>query len=172
MCGLYLYWGGEMNNKSQIELFIAVLLAFASCILVLGAFLYSSLDFSNNSKIISDIIAENQASENYVIQEATFITGEAIRQAKDLGEEEIKNKIMKIAEANDLRLINLGNFFGKMRNKEFQFYTLQNKKGYALEVDELFVESKTKGNKMHKDFDLYIEFDNSGKIIRFINKSK
>jgi len=148
-------------NRKGVELAILLLPLIALVFSGLALFLFISFsgEFKGGSGELDIIIADSIFAKRYVIAEAKLIAQETIASGGDL-----EKKFLEIAGEKDLNLGIAGNFFGKIRNNEFNFDRLG--ENYILEVDDLFVKSEIGKNSIKKNFDLLLEFDSEGKVLR------
>ena len=106
----------------------------------------------------------------YVLVESELIAYETINCVgcvkTDLKEkfQEVNKKINEGLEyTSENRYPGSGNFFGKIRGGDFEFK--MDGVNYVLEIDGLFVKSKVGEMEIVRDFDLEMEFDQSGKLV-------
>lgn len=177
--------GAWMNKRGDIPTFMVFVCAITLSIIALWGF----FGFANDGK---KILSETSELSNkidfmyyYIINTAETICRETISgfDARELGDFMIGvdgatlerfRKISSDWENNvsrkNLMDENSGNFFAKIRNKEFKFNVAfggaNNANKYVFKADNLFVIAKSGESEIVKRFDLIIEFDSSGKVIR------
>ena len=148
-----------MNRKGHIPTYLLILIAIA---LSIGA-LFAFASFSNKEEIraqeLAEIMAEVNFGQNYALKSAELIGAGAIENGG-----EMKEQFMIIAAERELRIESAGNFFGKIRSGDFSF--TKDGKEYILRVNGLFAQSERGLNKVRRDFDIVIKFDENGNVVK------
>lgn len=148
-----------MNKKSQVAIIAFVLAAF----LIAGIPIYNELTFSNNfnshEQELNSVLTNVQFNKNYIISEAKLIGEETLLKCPSCSVEQLKQKFKEIANQTEtnFRYDGAGNFYGKIRNNEFNI--VQENGKYLLKIPGLFVESESGFNKIRKNFDLNINLN-------------
>lgn len=151
--------GKRRGNISLILLFIVALILVITTLI---SFLSFNKDFDGKSGEISDIISRVEFGKNYVLEIAEISGKKAILDAGIEGE--LKNKFMEIVGERDFRIEEAGNFFGKIRNSEFKF---DKEEGiFVLDIKGLFVQAEEGASKIKNNFDLHIEFNDKGEVVK------
>lgn len=151
-----------MKRKGNVPTIMLVIVALVLTTATLLAFIGSDKNFGNQSRELSEITSEVDFNYNYILKTAELIGEDAIKSGGD-----VRENFIEIAGKRDLRIEDMGNFFGKIRNDEFKFDKLG--EGYVLEVDGLFVsaqKSESKQDRIKRNFSIKMEFDKDGKLIK------
>ena len=143
-----------------MPLLMLILVALALSLVALFIFISSEKNFGQFSQDISLLLSDVNFAHQYVLKSAGLIGSEAIKRGGDNAQDEF----VIIAAERNLRLDSVGNFFGKIRNKEFIF----SREGelYKLEINELFVRAEQGDNKIERKFDIEMYFDSDGNVKR------
>lgn len=152
------------NKKAQVHFGLLVVIAIILSLAALYAMASFNESFEEKSREFSDVISEIEMNEKFVISLTKEIVKEVILSCRDCSENQIKEKFKELVNERDLRIEELGNFFGKIRNDEFSL-TKENEE-YKLEVNSLFVKSKKGYNEITRNFDICLLFDKEGNFVR------
>lgn len=151
------------NRKSgNVPIILLFIVALVLVITTLFSFLTFNNDFGKQSKEMADIASKVEFGNMYVFKIAEISGKDAILSGTSEGD--LKNKFMEIAEKRDYRIEETGNFFGKVRNGEFSFDMKDRR--YILEIKGLFVQAEEWANKIKRNFDMHIEFNDKGEVIK------
>ena len=150
---------GLYEKKGNVPTILLFMVALGLMVMTLFAFAgYNDLR-NNLSHAISNAVSEAEFNYKYIVKTAELAGKEAIVESKP---EEVKENFIKITALKDMRMDNLGNLFGKIRNREFVF---EKRRGlFVLEIDDLFVRAQSGKNKIKRNFDLVIEFRENGEV--------
>lgn len=147
----------RMNKKGDVPTILLFIIALVLAVYSLFVFITFDRGFGGNSKLLSDMIIEAEFYKQYAKESAKLIVEQS---EGDVG------KMADIAAARGEIFEFPGNFFAKMRNKEFQ---LDNN---ILRVSGLFVKSERTNektgykNEIKRNFDLCMEFDSNYKYVQ------
>jgi hypothetical protein len=154
-----------MYKRGQVGELLIILLVLGGVGGALLAMLSFDKDLDNQSEEISMMLEEIEFSEKYIVMSAGLIGMDVI----SFGARDLVKEYMSVANERDLRLGIGGNFFGKIRSGEFRFEKIGDE--YVLDLEGVVIESEFGRNKIARDFNLVIVFDNGGEIKdTFINK--
>ena len=148
----------KQNKRGNVALGI---LFFAGVFLMVSSlfvFLTASGNFESSSNELSEMMFEIDFAERYVIENSKVVGREAIKSDGNPRD----NFIEGMAE-RDLRFVGAGNFFGKIRTGDFVFK--EQDEGYILEIRDVFVIAEKENNKIRRNFDILIEFDEDGNVL-------
>lgn len=154
----------KKGDVATILLFIVALVLSVSALFIFASF---GNDIEDISKYHNNILEDLERNYNFVIEESQIIAGDVIIKCNLCSNEELKRNFTIVAEGRE-RNIGNGNFFGRARNGDFDFY--RNGENYILNMSDLFVNGKKDYSSIKRNFNLTMEFDKEGKVIRFINK--
>jgi hypothetical protein len=143
------------NKKGQVHLFILVLVALGLVIASLFAFYTFNRNLGVHSQETSKMMLEIGFGQDYVLESAKLIVLEMNKSKADLSAE-----FKEIAALHDIQLEPTSNFFGKVRNGEFEFGSKG--EGYELNVTGLFVKASEGVNSVTRNFTLCMEFNAEG----------
>lgn len=150
------------KNRGNISLILLFIVALILAITTLISYISFNKDFDGKSGEISDIISRVEFGKKYVVDIIEISGKKAILNAGIEGD--LKNKFMEIVEERDYRIMESGNFFGKVRNREFRF---DKEEGiFVLEIKELFVQSDEGASKIKSNFNIRIEFNDKGEVVK------
>ncbi len=153
---------------------VAIILLFVVALVLSVSALFIFASFGNNIENVSrnhnNVLESLDANYSVVIEESRIIARDVIVKCNLCSNEELKRDFTTLAEKREGKFGSNwnGNFFGRIRNGDFDFY--RSGENYFLNVSELFVTGKKDYSSMKRNFNLTIEFDKEGKVIRFINK--
>jgi len=147
------------SRKGNVPIILLFIVALILVITALLNFLSFSGSFEIQSQQIADIMSRVEFGKSYVYSIAEISGKESI-----LSGEDFRKKFKEIVDNRDFRIGETGNFFGKIRNGEFKFE--KSNEGYILEVDGLFVQIEKGANKIRRNFDLRVEFDEKGAVLK------
>tara|TARA_Y100000310_G_scaffold337105_1_gene423298 strand:- start:666 stop:1166 length:501 start_codon:yes stop_codon:yes gene_type:complete len=150
-----------MNKRGDIPTILLFIVALILAVYALFAFASFEDEVVFKSKEASNAVEKLNFNENYVFINAQFFGEESVKNCINCDEEKLKERLkLEITEINDnYRYEGAGNFFLKVRQKEFKF------KDRVLQINGLFVKGEEGDNKLINIFDLKIEFDSDGKVL-------
>ena len=153
-----------MNRKGQIALVLLPIVALVFSGVALFSFVSFDDSFETQSSEISEMISDVELSEVYIFK----IVEISAREVIGSGSSNLKNDFKEEIAKRDLRTIYSGNFFGLVRNDNFEFYKVG--ESYILKVEGVSLFSKKEFNSMRRNFDLEIEFDSEGNVHNKLKK--
>jgi len=138
-----------MNRRGDMPTILLFVIALVLVLVTLFAFITFSGDFGGKSKDLGIMMSEISFAHDYVFAKAEFIAEKAIEQGGT------KEKFIEITAAEDekFRYDSIGNFYGKIRNGDFEFQE-EEPGNYVLEIKGLFVKSEKEGNSIKRNFNL------------------
>jgi len=146
-----------MNRKGDVPLIIMVVVTLALIVTLLFVFLTFKDSLNARSSEYSKLSSGLEFNYQYVVSTAKVIVKETYTSddpaVMDL---DYKDRVIAIADKYDYNIKGEGNFFGKIRNGDFEF------DGDNFKVSDLFVTSEFKANNAKRVFDLCLEFDAVG----------
>ncbi|MFH1290515.1 MAG: hypothetical protein ABIH92_03845 [Nanoarchaeota archaeon] len=149
-----------MNRKGQIA---TTLLVIAALILS-GMALYTMISFNDDIRLQSAVLNRltNDAVllEEYVLEQAKVFGKDLVLTCPSCSREELKVKGQEFDVRRKTRPDGIGNFYGKLRNGEFTFKEQEG--NFTLEIPNLLVQPEYKSNKIRRNFDLCLEFNQTG----------
>tara|TARA_Y100000310_G_scaffold242604_1_gene246767 strand:- start:212 stop:727 length:516 start_codon:yes stop_codon:yes gene_type:complete len=151
----------RMNRRGQFPLILLVVITLTLVLIALFSFASFSNELGRPSKAFADVMFEVDFAELYVVEKAS-LTVENTVNCDNCVETDLKKKFMEVADKHDLKYLSAGNFFGKIRNGEFNFSIVGGE--YVLEINDLFVKSEKGRNEIVRDFDLTMRFDSLGEL--------
>jgi len=153
-----------VNKRAQVP----TILAFVIAIALSGAALFVMASFKGDlelqSQEISELMSEADFLEKYLAEQAKIITKETIDGCFACSDSELEEYLKTIAESHDLEVPGQGNFYGEIRNNNFNFGIGQNQ-GTTLAVPNLFVISQRGENKITRNFNICLIFDSKGDFV-------
>jgi len=166
------------NRKGQLSIILLFVVALALVGMTLFTFVSFKGDFDLTSTELSDLVVDLEFKYQYVLSEAELISQSAItskvieriEEVETPYESEVdnpKNKYVIIAsEREKARVEGSYNFFKKARDRdfEFEFNDVDNK--YVLSIENLFVKSESGESSITRNFDLFMEFDSNGNVLK------
>jgi hypothetical protein len=111
----------------------------------------------DKSKDMGGVLEGVEFNQRYIFAEAELFAQQSIIRGGDL-----KENFKSFAQASDFGVQSFGNFYGKIRNGEFEIKT--DNGGYVLEIKNLFIVSRRGMNEIKRNFNVTIEFDENGKV--------
>jgi hypothetical protein len=144
-------------NKKGIATTIAVFVIFVAALALVFAFISFDSSIKKEVESMGKPVQDAEFIENYVVQESALIAQESIKKGGD-----IKSNFIEIAGKRDFEIEDFGNFFGKIRNSEFEFE--KKDEGYVLEFKEIFISTKTGENSVKRNFDFSAKFGEAGEL--------
>lgn len=148
-----------MNKRGDtptILLFVFAIILSTTALIVFVSFPES---FESESREVNKMLNEIRFNERYVEAEALMIAREAIRG----GRGDVKLAFRNIAEEKYLGYGGAGNFFGKIRNDEFDFEKATGV--YVLKVKGLFVSAEKGENSIRRNFEMEIKLNENGEKV-------
>ncbi len=155
-----LFEKNKMSRKGQIAILMLFVVAIVLVIASLVSFVNFPRDFGDRSILVSRAIAGVQAGEDYVVGISKIITKETISRKSDIPQTDF----MEVANRKDYGVQEAGNFFGKIRNSDFEFSMISGEK-YLLKIEGLFVQAEYGFNLIKRNFDLCMLFDKDGNYL-------
>src|SRR3989344_890415 len=143
-------------KRGQVQYFLFALLAVVIFLTAIYIMLSFNSDFKESASGFS--VASNlNFYEEYVNEEINLIFGESVKRCANCGVDLLKQEIIKVAEERDiLRISEVGNFYGLLRNG--QFTLIETHDGYELGVEGLFVNVKNGYSSGRRAFDYCSRF--------------
>lgn len=155
-----------INRRGQIPILMLFAVTIILVIVALMSFATFDRAFNDNPLSVSKAIAKVNFAGEYIESSAKLIANEVIKNRSS----DLSVKFKEIASLRDLQVQESGNFFGKIRNGEFNFENVGDE--YKLNVNGLFVQASYGDNQITRKFDLCMLFDSSGSYIeRGLNDS-
>lgn len=155
----------RMNKKAQIPTLLLPLMALILAAVALYSFVSFKDTMPPQSEFLSEMMQEIEFNEPYALAETKLIAKEAIQNCPSCSEEQLKNKMKDSAQWREEKFYReeLGNFFGKLRNKEIAIENKENK--ITIKIESLFIQSNRGYNKIKRDFAICMVFNNEGKFL-------
>lgn len=148
-----------MNKKGEIQYLLIPLIAF----LLASASIYSMISMEKNSteqtQNLRSLQRQLSLNQEYVFAQAEILMKKTNEECKACSPARIKSKFQELAAAkeNEFRYEGAGNFYGKIRNGEFE---IEKKDGKInLAINQTFVEAREGVNNFRRDFDLQISLN-------------
>lgn len=141
-----------INKKAQTAIGLIPLVALLLGAAALLALLSFKGDFQSQSTLLSEMMEEIEFNHQYVLAQASLISKKSLKACPSCSSEQLKQTFKEISLETEqqYRHEEAGNFFGKIRNDEFEI--LDNK----LTINDLFIESQRGRNKIKRAFDIEI----------------
>ncbi len=153
-----------MNKKGDVPTILLFLVALLSVISTLYAFATFNGDLETQSKELSELVTEIEFSEQYVKEQAKLLVWETVAFCPSCSIAEIDNSFKENADSKDLAISKAGNFFGKIRNSDYEIY--ENEDNYELIIVDLFVQTEKGENKIIRNFDICMFFNLQGNFVK------
>jgi len=150
----------KMNRKGDVPLIIMVVVTLALIVTLIVVFLTFKGDLSARSSEYSKLSSGLEFNYQYIVSSAKVIIKETVNN-EGYGDRLTNDIIKEIAEKYNYNIKGQGNFFGEIRNGNFEF------DGTKLVVEGLFVTSEFKASNAKRVFDLCLEFDGSGEFVKY-----
>ncbi|MEK6928478.1 MAG: hypothetical protein AABW65_00795 [Nanoarchaeota archaeon] len=147
-----------MNKQGHIPTILMFVIALVLCVTSLVSFASYGEVVSVDSKKISNAITKAEFLQDYILKNTEISGRESI-----ISEGELRDNFKKITEKRNIEIEGAGNFFGKVRNDEFEFR--REGERYFLIIKGLFVVSENGNNKIKREFDVFMEFDGNGRLL-------
>lgn len=152
-----------LNRKGHIPTAMLLIVAIILIIAAWFSFVNVEREISGRSDGVSEAVKNISSDYDYVNELFLRSIEDSIEDSRGAGFEIVFNetffeRIERIESVSEVS----GNFFGKIRNRDYRFYRDQGV--YFLEVDDVFVQSSSGANEMRIDFNLSARFDESGII--------
>jgi len=163
-----------MNKRGNIAFLSLPLVALAFSLFLLYVFVSFNGSFYRNSEKLSEMMYGADFAQDYVLAKTELIFYKTVNCDKSVyesicDETDLKKRFILISNKENMNYYEQGNLFAKIRNKEFEISEIQ--RGYKIEIKELFVqienvnEGELNKNKVKRNFDLEIEFDDKGEVV-------
>ncbi len=159
-----------MNRLGDLAMGLIVVVALALSL----AALYSFVSYSNNSQGASIALYELGYdvvhSTKYVERSASIIGREVVlcEQRGASGKlceiKDLKERFMTVADLRDYNTGRAGNFFGKIRNGEFEF-VCNSDSLCLLKVEDVSIRAVRDMHSFERTLDLCLQFDSQGKVV-------
>ncbi|MEK6854954.1 MAG: hypothetical protein AABX73_01915 [Nanoarchaeota archaeon] len=149
------------NKKADVPITLVLIVAFALSIIALISFATFNSELTTQSQDLSDMLFEINLAHDYIAEKAKLISEEAINSCPACDNIDLKESFKSSAETQNFKISNIGNFFGKIRNNEFQFEQLDNT--YTLKIENIILQSERNDNKISREFSICMEFNKNGK---------
>jgi hypothetical protein len=157
------------NRKGDIPIIFNLIVALVLIIMALVVIVSIRNDFTNGSEGRNGVISNVLFYQAYILEKVEVLGRESI---KIVGQEggDLEIIFKNLANEKNLGIIGTQNFFGKVfrdgvgGRDEFSFVRIGD--GYEFRMDEVFVEFEKGANRMKRSFDIKIEFDSKGKVIK------
>ena len=143
-----------MNRKGDVPTIILFVVALALVGICLVMFYSFDGGLDGISKQLSEMSYEAEFDYQYIYNVAETALKESINECKGCSADDIKKKIIEKVDKRDLKVTNFGNFFAKIRDKDF--VVSQQDKNYILSIQGLFVKSQRGDNMIKRNFDLSV----------------
>ena len=151
----------KINKKGQVPIILLFLVALVLIVVVLLSYFGFDKNFGLQSKDFSYVMGEVGFAEEFVFTLSENAAKEAIESGQGT-----KTKFQEIVRLREegFRYESAGNFYGRIRNGDFEF--VKNGNEHILTVKGLFVNSEREGNSVFRNFDLEMRFDDNGEIVK------
>jgi hypothetical protein len=142
----------KLNKKSQT----AFIMIFVIAIILVPMALYTMATFTNDlnfqSKDISQLSYELELNHQYVLAQSKILAKQTLSKCISCSPTALKQKFIELSaeKENLFRYEGSGNFYGKIRNGNFTV------KDNQIILEDLFVESEIKENKIRREFNITI----------------
>jgi len=149
------------NKGGNVPMLMIFIVAIVLVIAALMSFATFNRNFDEKSLDVSRAIAKVQFGEEYMLKYAREIAFNVVNESKG---GDLKVSFVEVAKGFDKQVSDpANNFFGKIRNNEFSFESVEG--AYRLKVDGLYVRAISGTNQITRNFDLCMLFDSSGGYI-------
>jgi len=130
-------------------------------LVVTTLFIFASFgdNVSDGSVLVSKMLNGVEFGHEYVVESAKIIAMESLTEGSSFKENAAKR---------DIGIVEVGNFFGQIRNDKFTFRGVGG--DFLLKVEGLFLRPSFGNNEIRRDFDLCLLFDSKGNYIPEISK--
>ena len=146
-----------MNKKGDVSMTILVIIALAASAAVAFAFITYNGTIGNGTNDMRDCISETGFAVNYIQSEAALLGEESIKKGRD-----IKSNFILLAKEREDQFSYLGNFYGEVRNGNFEFSDTGDL--YVLKFEKLFVSSERGQNQVKINFNFNVTFSRDGNL--------
>ena len=146
-----------LNKKAQTAIGLMPLIAIVMSIATLIAMYSFSEGLESKSAEISDLLENIELNHKYIQAQIELIAEQTAKECINCEAEQLKEKFISISSEKEslFRYEGAGNFYGKIRNGEFEIEEIEGK--YFLKIEDLFVESQNGYNKIKRNFDVEVE---------------
>ena len=152
-----------MNKRGQIHIGLIAVVALALSIAALVVYVSFSSNLQTNSEDFSTLSTNIIFADQYIHAQTQLSMKNAIQNCPACSTTELQIKFRDEINKHDYRINSVGNFFGKIRNDEFQLTQIPS--GYEFKIENLFLQSDVSANKLRRDFTLCMNFDNTGNFV-------
>lgn len=154
-----------MNTKGDTPMILLFVIALVLVVVSLFSFASFEKRFIDNSEGRSEILEDIGFYEDYIMRESGVIGKEIISKGGLLlSDEGLKESFKEILRNRDFEIKGLDNYYGKILRWEKVSFVRDNDK-YIFEMRDLRLEASRGANKMNRNLNLRIEFDDKGEII-------
>jgi len=151
--------GFMMNKKGDAPMILLALVTLVLIVMMAFIFLTFGGKLGEKSLEYSKVSSSLEFNYQYVVSGAKVIVKEAVNN-KD-SSSEMFDKIKAVAEKYNYNIVGQGNFFGQIRNGEFNYEQDQ------LKAKGLFVTSEVGASSGKRAFDLCLQFDKTGEFFSY-----
>ena len=151
-----------MNRKGQVPTILLLVMALVLVISALSIFVSFGGNFDSRSSEISNILANADFYQRYLISESEIAIKEVASEKLYLNEEDLKMRFREIMKKKDFGIFELRHYFDKMEKGEFSFKKEGDK--YRFEINNVSVYSESGANRYERNFGFEIEVDADGKV--------
>ena len=155
------------NKKAQTATILIFIVAIISSITTLFVLASSNSDFNSQSLQLSQMVTEIEYSQDHILSLSKIIAKQTIQQCAVLSctPEQLKSDFKTISLEKDFQLSQTGNFFGEIRNSNFNFFVNENNQ-YQLEIPNIKLQSQKQANKFTRSLTICMLFNEEGKYVK------
>lgn len=149
-----------MDKKGRIiASALIVLFAFAVAAAAIFVYLEYAADNSSNSRALSEMSALIEFNHKYILKQADILGRETLSLCVSCSDEALKERFIILSAENEanFRYEGMGNFYGKIRNGEFEIH--REGEVLRLEINNLFVEAKRDSNRIRREFGIALDIN-------------
>lgn len=155
-----------MNRRGDIPMILLFVIALVLVVVSLLSFASFEKRFAENSEGRSEILEEIGFYEDYIVRESGVIGKEIISKGGLLlSDEGLKESFKEILRNRGFEIRGLESYYGKILRWEKVSFIRDNDK-YIFEMRDLRLEVSRGANKMSRNLNFRIEFDDKGEIIK------
>jgi len=139
-----------MNRKAQVPTILIAVIALVLSAVTLFALVSFKGGIESQSEAYRQNIEDLNFNHQYVLAQAQLIAGKTTLLCPNCSPEQLKEKYQAISieTENLFRFKNAGNFYGKIRNGQFEIDSGR------IKVEGLFVESSQGSSSIKREFTL------------------
>ncbi len=158
-----------MNRRGDLPIGLMIVVALALSLAALYSFVSYSVRFEETSRMLYeiglDVVYGWKYAEHYArVLGREVVLCEQVGASEELcAIKDLKERFMAAAALRDYKTRLTGNFFGKIRNGEFEFVC--DRAFCLLKIEDVGIRAVRDVHSFERMFDLCLQFDMQGKVV-------